>query len=89
MLRSVHFNGQIRDIVDWPHIGIFGLEKTFQGQLVKDEITRTYLTPVKIIWQSDSKNNQVKNMEVLLTKFDGQLSTSGAGMCVLRSDDDR
>ncbi len=63
-------------------------ERTFQGQLVKDEITRAYVTPVKIIWQSDNKNNQVKNSEVLLTQFDGQLSTSGEGMCLLRSDDE-
>lgn len=63
-------------------------ERTFQGQLIKDEITRAYLTPVKIIWQSDNKNQQVKNSEVLLTQFDGQLTTSGEGMCVLRSDDE-
>ena len=62
-------------------------ERTFQEQLVKDEITRAYLTPLKIIWQSDNKNQQVKNSEVLLTQFDGQLTTSGEGMCVLRSDD--
>lgn len=63
-------------------------EKNFEGQLVKDEITRAYITPVKVIWQSDTKNNQVKNTGVLLTEFDGQLSTSGEGMCVLRSDDE-
>ncbi|WP_298649953.1 alpha-L-rhamnosidase C-terminal domain-containing protein [uncultured Proteiniphilum sp.] len=64
------------------------LDKNFENNLTKDEITRAYVTPVKIIWQSDNKNNQVKNTEVLLTKFDGQLSTSGEGMCILRSDDD-
>lgn len=63
-------------------------ERAFQGQLVEDEITRAYLTPVKIVWQSDNKNKQVKNSEVLLTQFDGQLSTSGDGMCVLRSDNE-
>ena len=65
------------------------LTENFRNNLDKDEITRSYITPVKVVWQSDSKENQVKNTEVLLTKFDGQLSTSGAGMCVLRSDDDR
>ncbi len=63
-------------------------ERAFQDQLVKDEITRAYITPVKIVWQSDNQDNQVKNPEVLLTKFDGQLTTSGEGMCVLRSDDE-
>lgn len=62
-------------------------EKLFNGELIKDEITRAYITPAKIIWQSDTQNKQVKNPEVLLTQFDGQLTTSGSGMCVLRSDD--
>ncbi|MEA4980322.1 MAG: alpha-L-rhamnosidase C-terminal domain-containing protein, partial [Petrimonas sp.] len=35
------------------------------------------------------EGKQVTNSEVLLTRFDGQLSTSGAGMCMLRSDDDK
>ena len=64
------------------------LTENFRNNLDKDEITRSYITPVKVVWQSDTKNNQVKNTEVLLTRFDGQLSTSGAGMCVLRSDDE-
>lgn len=64
------------------------LTETFRNNLEKDEITRSYVTPVKIVWQSDNDNNQVKNSEVLLTKFEGQLSTSGAGMCVLRSDNE-
>ena len=64
------------------------LEKHFENNLTKDEITRAYVTPVKIIWISDDEGKQVKNPDVLLTKFDGQLSTSGEGMCVLRSDDE-
>lgn len=63
-------------------------ERIFQDQLVKDEITRAYITPVKVVWQSDNKNNQVKNTEVLLTGFDGQLTTSGKGLCILKSDDE-
>ena len=63
-------------------------ERAFQSQIVKDEITRAYITPVKITWQSDKQNNQVKNPEVLLTQFDGQLTTSRKGMCVLRSDEE-
>ncbi len=63
-------------------------EKAFQDQLVKDEITRAYITPVKIVWQSDNQNKLIKKTEVLLTQFDGQLTTSGDGMCVLRSNDE-
>ena len=32
LLRSIHFNGQLRDIVDWPHTGILGLEKEEVGE---------------------------------------------------------
>ena len=64
-------------------------ERSFSGQLFEDEITRAYLTPVKIIWHSDDQNMQVKNSDVLLNTFDGQLTTSGEGMCVLKSYDDK
>ncbi len=64
------------------------LKNNFENNLTEDEITRAYVTPVKIIWQSDNNNKQVKNPNVLLTKFDGQLTTSGEGMCLLRSDDE-
>lgn len=62
-------------------------EGIFEGQLVKDEITRAYLMPVEISWQSDNENNYIKNPEVLLTPFDGQLTTNREGMCVLISDE--
>lgn len=69
--------------------GIFAqsniLADYFPENLEKDEIARSYVAPIKILWQSDQSNRYVKNPEVLLTKFDGQLSTSGAGMCVLKS----
>lgn len=32
VLSSVRFNGQIRDIVDWPHTGILGLNKQEGGE---------------------------------------------------------
>jgi len=32
VLKSIHFNGQLRDIVDWPHTGILGLEKEEGGE---------------------------------------------------------
>lgn len=63
------------------------LENNFKNNLTKDEISRSYVTPVKIVWQSDTQNDQIKNANVLLTEFEGQLSTSGEGMCILRSHD--
>ncbi len=32
VLKSVHFNGELRDIVDWPHKGILGLGKNEEGE---------------------------------------------------------
>lgn len=32
VLKSIHFGGQLRDIVDWPHTGILGLEKNEGGE---------------------------------------------------------
>lgn len=32
VLQSIHFSGQLRDIVDWPHTGILGLEKEEGGE---------------------------------------------------------
>lgn len=32
VLKSIHFKGKLRDIVDWPHTGILGLEKSEGGE---------------------------------------------------------
>ncbi len=32
VLQSIYFNGELRDIVDWPHTGILGLEKDEGGE---------------------------------------------------------
>lgn len=62
------------------------LKDNFKNNLEQDEITRSYVNPVKIVWQSDNQNDFIKNSDVLLESFSGQLSTSGEGMCNLRSD---
>ena len=38
----------------------------------KTELTRTYLTPTRIVWQSDKTGNYVKNPELLLNPGIGQ-----------------
>jgi hypothetical protein len=64
-------------------------EKAFNGELVEDEITRAYLAPANIVWLSDTQNIQVENSNNLLSRFDGQLTTSGANMSTLRSDNEK
>lgn len=39
VLQSIHFNGELRDIVDWPHTGILGLEKDEGGETDGFEFT--------------------------------------------------
>lgn len=68
---------------------VLNLKTFFNDNFRKDEIARAYVTPVKIVWQSDNGNNRIKDPEVLLTPFDGQLSTSNQGMCLLKSDDEK
>ncbi|HBG40149.1 MAG TPA: alpha-L-rhamnosidase [Porphyromonadaceae bacterium] len=65
------------------------LRNNFDEQLQDDRISKSYVTPKKIVWLSDQDNKYVKNQDVLLSGFDGQLSTSGEGMCILRSDKDK
>lgn len=65
------------------------LKNAFENRLQKDDMTQSYVTPAKLVWSSDQTGEHVKNPEVLLKEFDGQLSTSGAGMCVMRSDTDK
>lgn len=62
------------------------LKNSFKNNLEQDEITRSYVNPVRIIWQSGNGNDFIKNSDFLLKSFNGQLSTSGEGMCNLRSD---
>ncbi|MDD4031491.1 MAG: alpha-L-rhamnosidase C-terminal domain-containing protein [Bacteroidales bacterium] len=64
------------------------LKDQFGNNLTDDIITRSYVTPIKIVCQSDHQNNLIKNTKVLLSAFDGQLSTRGEGTCVMRSDND-
>lgn len=65
------------------------IERKFKNNLIKDEITRSYITPIKILWQSDETNEQVKDSNTLLRKFDGQLSTSGEGMSIMKSTEEK
>lgn len=61
----------------------------FSNGFVKNEISRAYITPVKIIWQSDDQNILIKKPNVLLTTFTGQLTTGNEGMCVLKSNNEQ
>lgn len=66
------------------------LKSNFSAWMTKDKITRSFITPSKIIYQSENNSDSyVKESQVLLSGFDGQLSTDGSGMCVLRTSDNQ
>ncbi len=59
-----------------------------RAELRKDERTRFYITPKRIVWQSDSTGKYVKNPEVVLKKGFGQAQTTPSENFVLTSDKD-
>ena len=50
-------------------------------------LTRKYLSPVKIIWQSDQTNKYIINLEKLLEEGNGQADLSAAQLCELKGGD--
>lgn len=53
---------------------VFGPE--YNGFAQKDELTRVYLSPVKVIWSSDTTGALVKNRQVLLSSGNSQSDMS-------------
>lgn len=47
------------------------------------EIKETALAPVRIVWMSDTLGETIRNAEVLLEPFSGQVSVNDAGNCAI------
>ncbi|MDO9152698.1 MAG: alpha-L-rhamnosidase C-terminal domain-containing protein [Paludibacter sp.] len=52
-----------------------------------DTFTREYLSPVRIIWQSDTTGKYIFNSEKLLEQGNGQADLVGANLCVVKGGD--
>ena len=52
-----------------------------------DVFTRKYLTPTKIIWQSDASGKFILNSQKLLEAGNGQADLVGANLCVIKGGD--
>jgi alpha-L-rhamnosidase len=52
-------------------------------QVKKPEIVREYLSPVKILWQSDESSASILNAESLLKEGNGQADLVGKDLCTL------
>ncbi|MDE6086440.1 MAG: alpha-L-rhamnosidase [Muribaculaceae bacterium] len=50
------------------------------------ELRRTPIAPTRIVWMSDSTGNYIKNPEILMKDFKGQVSVADNHCTVMRSD---
>ena len=63
---------------------VFGAEYT--GKTFKDSRTRTYLTPVRLVWNYDAGGQLIRNPEGLLAAGNnGQSELTGKQVCIMRS----
>ncbi|MBN1180763.1 MAG: alpha-L-rhamnosidase [Bacteroidales bacterium] len=50
------------------------MQNTLGNTIYKDEISRYYITPKRIVWMTDSTNQKITNPQILLLRGDGQTS---------------
>jgi hypothetical protein len=62
---------------------IFGSEYTEKTQ--KDELTKVYITPQRIVWKNDDSEKLVKNEELLLSPGIGQADLVKGKCCIMKS----
>ncbi|WP_370457814.1 alpha-L-rhamnosidase C-terminal domain-containing protein [Dysgonomonas sp. 216] len=62
---------------------IFGSE--YKGKTQKDELTRVFITPQRIVWKNDGGKNLVRNEEVLLNTGNSQPEFTKRDLCSLIS----
>ena len=53
---------------------VFGSE--YEGKTQNDELTRTYISPLRVVWKSDTTGEFIKNSEVLLNMGNSQSDMS-------------
>jgi hypothetical protein len=58
---------------------VFGEE--FNDKTSHSDLVKTYITPQKIIWQSDDSGEFIKNAESLLIKGNGQVAVNDKNLC--------
>ena len=58
---------------------IFGEE--YNDKVSPSDLVKTYITPQKIIWQSDDSGEFIKNAASLLNKGNGQVAVNDKNLC--------
>ncbi len=59
----------------------FGSE--YKDKSHRSEMVRDYLTPQKIVWQTENSEKYIKNVNALLKKGNGQLGVADKEFCIL------
>ena len=58
---------------------VFGEE--YNNKVAHSDLVKTYITPQKIIWQSDDSGEFIKNAASLLNKGNGQVAVNDQNLC--------
>lgn len=62
---------------------VFGAE--YKGKTQKDNLTRVYISPQRILWKSEMEGSSIKNEEALLKQGNGQSDMTKDNLCVITS----
>ena len=65
---------------------VFGAE--YNDKTSHSDLVKTYITPQKIIWQSDDSGEFIKNAASLLVKGNGQVAVNDKNLCRLISSEE-
>lgn len=60
---------------------VFGEE--YKGKTQKDELTRVFISPQRILWKSDNSGKLISNEQVLLNQGNSQPEMGKRNMCVM------
>ena len=63
-------------------------DATYQDKARHSEMVKTYLAPQRIVWQSDTSGQYLKNPDQLLEPGSGQVAVNDEGLCRLISTSD-
>ncbi|GAA4319992.1 alpha-L-rhamnosidase C-terminal domain-containing protein [Compostibacter hankyongensis] len=62
---------------------VFG--KEYAGKVRSDSLTHRYITPLRIIWQSDTSGTNIQHADRLLLPDNGQADLSNRNLCLLKN----
>ena len=62
---------------------VFGSE--YEGVTQKDELTRLFISPLRVVWKNDGEGRLVRNDDVLLKQGNSQAILGSKNMCALTS----